>query len=76
VQEAQEEETLLTGLMVRLEAVILRLEDKRDKETCLLQIHHKVLTEELQINQQDPAAVAAELESEAEAQEGKTIFKS
>ena len=75
MQEAQEEETLLTGLMVRLEAVILRLEELRDKETFLLQIHHKVLMEDNLTNQQDPAAVAAELESEAEAQEGKTIFK-
>jgi hypothetical protein len=75
VQEAQEEETLLTGLMGPLEAVILRLEDKRDKETYLLQLHHKVSMEEHQINRLDPVAVAAELESVAAARAVKTIFK-
>jgi hypothetical protein len=54
----QEEETLLAVLMVRLEVVILLLEDHQAKVTYQLQIQHKVLMVVMQTNQLQEAVVA------------------
>jgi hypothetical protein len=65
VQEAQEEEMLLTVPMVRLEVVILLSEDHQVKVTYQLQIQHKVLMVVMQTNQPQEA-VAAEPQAKEE----------